>query len=58
MSADPCGCGCCTPASGAAPMPVSNLAGLPAVGYRIGTYPTFREALVSRLAGRRCSSPI
>ena len=27
MSADPCGCGCCTPAAGAAPLPVSNAAG-------------------------------
>jgi hypothetical protein len=50
MTADPCGCGCCTPASGAAPLPVSNPPGLPAVGYRIGTYPTFREALIRRLA--------
>jgi hypothetical protein len=50
MSADPCGCGCCAPASGAAPLPVDNPPGLPAVGYRIGTYPTFREAMVRRLA--------
>lgn len=50
MTADPCGCGCCTPASAAAPLPITNVPGLPAVGYRIGTYPTFRQALVERLA--------
>jgi hypothetical protein len=50
MSVDPCGCGCCAPTSGAAPLTVSNVPGLPAVGYRIGTYPTFREALTERLA--------
>ncbi len=49
MSADPCGCGCCAPASAAAPLPVDNPPGLPAVDYRIGTYPTFREALIERL---------
>ncbi|HEU5213947.1 MAG TPA: hypothetical protein VFU30_00245 [Gaiellaceae bacterium] len=50
MSADSCGCGCCAPPSGAAPLPVDNPPGLPAVGYRIGTYATFREALIRRLA--------
>jgi hypothetical protein len=50
MSADPCGCGCCAPPSATAPLPVDNPPGLPAVGYRIGTYPTFREALIRRLA--------
>lgn len=58
MSADPCGCGCCTPASGAALMAVSNPPGLPAVGYRIGTYLTFREALLEQLAGSLALAPL
>ncbi|HEY2160877.1 MAG TPA: baseplate J/gp47 family protein [Solirubrobacteraceae bacterium] len=49
MSADPCGCGCCAPAALAAPQLVSNPPGLPAIGYRIGTYATFREALIEQL---------
>src|SRR5690349_23838953 len=50
MSADPCGCGCCEPPAAAAPLPVFNTPGLPAVGYRIGTYTTFRHALLQRLS--------
>jgi predicted phage baseplate assembly protein len=51
MSADPCSCGCCSPPAIAAPQPVSNLPGLPAIDYRIGTYASFREALIEQLGG-------
>jgi hypothetical protein len=49
MSADPCACNCCAPAGLAAPEPVFNPPGLPAIGYRIGTYATFRAALIEQL---------
>lgn len=58
MSADPCGCGCCAPASPAAPQAVSNLPGLPAIGYRSGTYATFREALIERLGSKLALRPL
>jgi hypothetical protein len=55
MSATSCGCGgacgCCESPSPAAPLTVYNAPGLPSVGYRIGTYPSFREALIEQLAG-------
>jgi hypothetical protein len=50
MSADPCACDCCEPPVPPAPRAVGSLPGLPAVEYRIGTYATFREALIERLA--------
>jgi hypothetical protein len=50
MSADPCGCACCEPPVPPAPGTVFNPPGLPAVEYRIGTYGSFREALVEAMA--------
>ncbi|MGH2926612.1 MAG: putative baseplate assembly protein, partial [Solirubrobacteraceae bacterium] len=53
MSACTCGCdgacGCCQSRLPAAPVVVSNPPGLPSVAYRIGTYPSFREALIEQL---------
>jgi predicted phage baseplate assembly protein len=50
MSADPCGCGCCEPPVAPAPAAIFNVPGLPAIGYRIGTYGGFREALIEAMA--------
>ena len=50
MSADPCGCGCCEPPVAPAPAHVFNVPGLPAIEYRIGTYGSFREALIEAMA--------
>jgi hypothetical protein len=49
-----CGCGCET-GCGIPPsrFPVSNPAGADLIGYRIGTFPTFRRALLEQLDGER-----
>jgi hypothetical protein len=49
MMLDPCGCGCCAAPTPAAPIATSNPPGLANVSYRIGTYPSFREALIEQL---------
>ncbi|MFY9820643.1 MAG: putative baseplate assembly protein [Thermoanaerobaculia bacterium] len=43
-------CGCCETAASPTPEAVDNLPGLAAVAYRIGTYASFREAMVRALA--------
>jgi hypothetical protein len=43
-------CGCCTPAAPPTPRRVENRPGLPAVAYRIGTFASFREAMLERIA--------
>ena len=41
-------CGCCKPASPPTPVTIDNLPGLSSVRYRVGTYASFREAIVER----------
>jgi hypothetical protein len=43
-------CGCCETAASPTPLAVDNLQGLAAVAYRIGTYASFREAMLRALA--------
>jgi predicted phage baseplate assembly protein len=43
-------CGCCETAASPTPVAVDNLPGLAAVAYRIGTYASFREAMLRALA--------
>jgi hypothetical protein len=43
-------CACCAPAAPAAPLGVANRPGLSRIAYRIGTFPTFREAMLSAIA--------
>lgn len=45
-----CTCGCCAGVSIQTPQPVTNLAGQPAIGYRTGTWATFRESMLARLS--------
>jgi predicted phage baseplate assembly protein len=52
MSSDPCACGCCASPAPPVPATVYNDPGLPSVSYRIGTYPSFREALIEALASK------
>ena len=49
-----CGCGCET-GCGVAPtrFPISNSAGADRIAYRIGTFPTFRRALLQQLEGEQ-----
>jgi hypothetical protein len=42
--------GRCEPAVPPTPLPVENRPGLAAVGYRVGDYPSFRQAMVESLA--------
>jgi len=43
-------CGCCEPAAPSTPRPVDNRPSLSAIGYRIGTYASFRESMLRALA--------
>jgi len=43
-------CGCCEPAAPATPRLVDNRPSLSAIGYRIGTYASFRESMLRALA--------
>jgi hypothetical protein len=43
-------CGCCEPAAPPTPRPVDNRPSLSAIGYRIGTYASFRESMLQALA--------
>jgi hypothetical protein len=43
-------CGCCETAASPTPLAVDNLPGLAAVAYRIGTYASFREAMLRALS--------
>ncbi|MGF6289686.1 putative baseplate assembly protein [Paraburkholderia youngii] len=43
-------CGCCAAPAPAAPAPIANRPGLAAIAYRIGTFATFREALIESLS--------
>src|SRR5262245_26950449 len=43
-------CGCCAGTTTETPADVENRPGLPAIGYRIGTYSSFRESLLARLS--------
>lgn len=49
MAADPF-CGCCQPSSAATPLPIFNRPGLSEIAYRIGTFATFREAMLESIA--------
>jgi hypothetical protein len=42
-------CGCCTAPSPAAPLPVTNRSGLPQIAFRIGTFATWREAMLEQI---------
>jgi hypothetical protein len=42
-------CRCCEPPVPAAPVAISNRPGLPAIAYRIGTFATFRAAMLDAL---------
>ena len=44
---------CCTPATSAAQVPavITNAPGLPAIQYRIGTFTSFRQAMLDDVAG-------
>src|SRR6516225_3258965 len=42
-------CGCCQPAP-RTPLPIDNRPGLSAIAYRIGTYASFREAMLEAIA--------
>lgn len=44
-------CGCCQPASGLTPLEINNRPGLSAIAYRIGTYSSFRRAMLHAIAG-------
>src|SRR5713226_7736232 len=43
-------CGCCEPAAPSTPLRVENRPGLSAIAYRIGTYASFREAMLEQIA--------
>jgi hypothetical protein len=43
-------CGCCTTPAALVPAAIENRPGLSAVAYRIGTFATFRKAIVDQLA--------
>ena len=47
---DPSDCGCCAGTAIQTPTPKFNAPGLPAIAYRIGTQPTFKASLLSRLS--------
>ena len=51
-TAGTCTCGCCQPPAPRTPQAVANRPGLPAVRYRVGTFASFREAMVEAAAGR------
>ena len=43
-------CGCCAGVTQETPVAVVNRAALPAISYRVGTYPTFRASMVAALS--------
>lgn len=43
-------CGCCTTVAAAIPAEIENRAGLSVVAYRIGTFATFRKAIIDQLS--------
>jgi uncharacterized phage protein gp47/JayE len=43
-------CGCCEPAAPATPLAIFNRPGLSAIAYRIGTFSSFREAMLEAIA--------
>src|SRR4051812_12471936 len=43
-------CGCCEPDASLTPLTIYNRPGLSAVAYRIGTYSSFREAMLEAMA--------
>ena len=45
-----CVCGCCEPGAPATPLAHANRPTLSAIGYRIGTYAEFREAMLESIA--------
>jgi Baseplate J-like protein len=45
-----CTCGCCAGTSVQTPRGEANPPGLPAIGYRTGTWATFRESMLARLS--------
>ena len=48
-------CGCCEGIGVDTPVAIYNRPGLPAIGYRVGTYASFRESLLARLSDARFS---
>jgi hypothetical protein len=44
-------CGCCAPLVPPTPADIQNRPGLPAVEFRIGTFASFREAMLQRISG-------
>src|SRR4051794_11489879 len=45
-------CGCCDAGAAPTPMAVSNRPGLSTIQYRIGTYSSFRRAMIESIAGQ------
>lgn len=43
-------CGCCEPAAAPTPVLITNRPGLSAVAYRVGTFASFREAMIEAIA--------
>ena len=43
-------CHCCEPDAGLTPLDVQNRPALSAIAYRIGTYSSFRESMLTRIA--------
>ncbi|MFF1909554.1 putative baseplate assembly protein [Kitasatospora sp. NPDC058218] len=52
-----CRCGCRAGVEAVTPVPVFNRPGLPALSYRVGTWPTFRASMLARLSSRRALDP-
>lgn len=51
MSGDPTAtCGCCEPLAAQVPLPIGNRPGLEEIGYRIGTFSSFRATMLDRIA--------
>jgi hypothetical protein len=44
-------CGCCTGVTQETPVAIVNRPALPAIGYRVGTYPTFLASMEAALSG-------
>jgi hypothetical protein len=42
-------CGCCEPAASPTPVQISNRPGLSAIAYRVGTFASFREAMLEAI---------
>jgi len=62
VSAAPCGCvdacGCCEAPFDLTPLPLENPPGLSQVAYRVGAYGSFRETMLTQLAGARALSAL